>query len=307
MTGTASHPPSLPPAPNVSGPEKEISLSPTAFHRLAEQLRRKRGLNLFGYKERYARRRLAVRLRARKCRTLENYLALLSREPEEWDQLSAALSINVSSFYRNPETFELIRTRLMPELIQWRKRQSEPRLRLWSAGCAEGEEAYSLAIMLREYFPGALATMSVSILGTDIDEDSLARAAAGVYPESRLAELPPALAEKYFTRRGQEWVLRRRLKGLVRFHRHDLLADPAPADLDLVVCRNVLIYLSREEQERILDRFAEGLRPGGYLVLGKTETLLGRRRRDFTPLFPQERIYQKPEPAPGPDRQEVEG
>ena len=286
---------------------KELSLSAAAFQTLAEQLHARRGLDLLGYKDRYARRRLSVRLRARRCASLESYLELLKQEPEEWDRLVAALSINVSNFYRNPETFELIRTRLIPELIQWRQRRAEPRLKLWSAGCADGEEAYSLALMMREHFRGPLATMAVSILGTDIDEDSLARARAGSYPESRLTDLPADLREKHFLPRGKEWVVRRRVAALVRFERQDLLRDPGPEDVDLIVCRNVLIYLSREEQERILDRFTESLRPGGHLVLGKTETLIGRLRRTLVPVIPRERIYQKPEVAPALPRQEVDG
>lgn len=293
------------PAPGDKG--KELSLSGAAFQRLAEQLHARRGLDLLGYKDRYARRRLSVRLRARRCASLEEYLELLKREPSEWDRLVAALSINVSNFYRNPETFELIRTRLMPELIQWRQRRGEPRLKLWSAGCADGEEAYSLAVLMREHFPGPLATMEVSILGTDIDEDSLALARAGSYPESRLADLPAGLREKHFSPRGEEWVVRRRVAALVRFQRQDLLRDPGPEDLDLIVCRNVLIYLSRKEQERILDRFSGSLRPGGHLVLGKTETLIGRLRRALVPVIPRERIYQKPEVAPALSRQEVDG
>jgi len=286
---------------------KELTISVAAFQTLAEQLRAMRGLDLLGYKDRYARRRLSVRLRARKCASLEDYLELLEREPEEWDRLVAALSINVSNFYRNPETFETIRTRLLPEIIQWRQQHGQPRLKLWSAGCADGDEAYSLAILLREHFPGPLATMAVSILGTDIDEDSLARARAGSYPESRLQDLPPGLREKHFSPRGEEWVVRRRVAALVRFQRQDLLRDPALEDLDLVVCRNVLIYLSREEQEGILDRFSISLRPGGYLVLGKTEILIGRLRRALVPVIPRERIYQKPGIAEAPSRQEVDG
>ena len=290
-----------------AGKRSEPTISSSAFAELAERLRANRGLDLEGYKNRYARRRIAVRLRARGCADLEGYLQVLEREPAEWNLLLQALAINVSSFFRNPETFAVIRARILPEVIQWRKRQGQPRLQFWSAGCAEGEEAYSLAILLREHFAGALGTMAVSILATDLDAESLALARAGSYPEPRLAELPAGLREKYFRPQGGQWSLRRRVASLVEFSRHDLLRQPGPADLDLIVCRNVLIYLSRAEQERILARFFQSLRPEGFLVLGKTETLFGRLRRAMLPVVPRERVYQKPAAAGGRAREEVPG
>ena len=297
--------PSYPLAERPEG--NDLAIAPAAFRELAERLRARSGLNLLGYKERYARRRIAVRLRARRCPRLENYLQLLEREPAEWDHLVAALSINVSSFFRNPETFAVIGNRLLPQAIQWRKRHQEPRLRLWSAGCAEGEEAYSLAIVLREDFPGPLATMAVSILATDIDEDSLALARAGLYPESRLSDLPPGLRDKHFRPQEGRWKIRRRIVSRMSFARLDLLSQAGPPDLDLIVCRNVLIYLSREEQERILAGFYRSLRPEGFVVLGKTESLVGGLRRSLLPVLPRERIYQKPPAPAGRALQEVRG
>lgn len=289
------------------GKRSDPTISPAAFADLTERLRAKRGLNLHGYKSHYARRRVAVRLRARQCSDLEEYLRLLDREPEEWNQLLQALAINVSSFFRNPGTFAVIRHRILPEVIQWRQRRGQPRLRLWSAGCADGEEAYSLAILLREHFAGALATMAVSVLATDLDAQSVAQAQAGSYAETRLTELPTELREKYFRPQGGQWSLRRRVAGLVEFSRHDLLSQPGPADLDLILCRNVLIYLSRAEQERILARFIASLRPEGFLVLGKTETLFGRLRRTMLAVAPRERVYQKPAAAGSRAREEVRG
>jgi chemotaxis protein methyltransferase CheR len=285
----------------------EPTISPAAFAELVGRLRANRGLDLQGYKSRYARRRIAVRLRARRCADLEEYLRVLDREPEEWSRLAQALAINVSSFYRNPETFAVIRDRVVPALISWRKERGQPRLRIWSAGCSEGEEAYSLAILLREHFAGALATMAVSILATDLESKSLALARAGSYPESRLAELPTPLREKYFRVQGERWLLRRRVAGLVEFARLDLLSQRGPAELDLIVCRNVLIYLSRAEQERILARFYQSLRPEGFLVLGKTETLIGPLRRAMLPVVPRERVYQKPAEAGARAGEEVPG
>ena len=290
-----------------AGKRSEPTISSSAFAELREQLCAHRGLDLEGYKNRYARRRIAVRLRARRCADLEGYLQILEREPEEWNLLLAALAINVSSFFRNPETFAVIQNRILPEAIHWRKERGQPRLRLWSAGCAEGEESYSLAILLREHFAGALATMDVSILATDLDAESLALARAGSYPEARLAELPAELREKYFRVKGGQWSLRPRVTGLVEFARHDLLCEPGPPDLDLIVCRNVLIYLDRAEQERILARFHRSLRPEGFLVLGKTETLFGRLRRAMLAVAPRERVYQKPAAAGSRAREEVPG
>ncbi len=268
-------------------------ISDSAFSELRRKLVKERGLDLNGYKDRCIRRRIAVRLRAMQCSSLEGYLKILLEDPQELDRLIQAVTINVSGFFRNQETFELIRERILPSIIAWRNANGEKELNIWSAGCATGEEVYSLAIMLRQYFRGAVHSMRVFIVATDINESFLARARQGIYSHERLEAVPPSLRKRYFREREGSLELIPRIREMVSFEKQDLF-EPCPfRQMDLILCRNVLIYLSRMVQEKIFRGFHEALRPEGFLVLGKTESLLEPVQYGFRSILPRERAYQK--------------
>jgi chemotaxis methyl-accepting protein methylase len=170
-------------------------------------------------------------------------------------------------------------------------------IRIWSAGCASGEEAYSLAILLHRH---AVARgdrhrlETASVLGTDIDRASLSTAEQGTYPESAFADTPAELRQAYFSPTAP-YSVRPEIRKLVRFSHHDLLRDPPEGRVHLITCRNVLIYFDRATQEALFQRFHDALVPGGYLVLGKVETLFGPARHRVVSVDARERIFQRPQ------------
>ena len=248
------------------------------------------GFDLGHYKDRCIRRRIAARIRARGFRSAPPYLEVLCREEGEAEALLAALTIHVSQFFRNPSTFAVLERQVLPELFAAAPRQRNRALRLWSVGCAEGEEPYSLALLLAELAP---ADVPVEILATDLSPAVLRRAAEGVFDPQRLSAVPPSLRERYFEPCGQRLRLREEIRSMVAFRRHNVLERaPFPA-AELILCRNVLIYFSREIQEEILRRFAAALPSGGVLVLGRAEALLDETRRLFAMECPAERIYRR--------------
>jgi chemotaxis protein methyltransferase CheR len=273
------------PAPFVGSefPEAE-------FREVCRILLEKRSFDLARYKDRCAKRRIAIRVRARGCSEARPYLALLERDEAELDALMAALTIHVSQFFRNPSTFDLLAREVLPELLRRVQAEGRRTLHLWSVGCASGEEPYSLALLMQELAPPGV---KVDILGTDISAAILETARAGLYEPQRLAEVPAALRERYFTPEGKGLRLAEPIRRLVRFECHNMLTAPAYPRADLIVCRNVLIYFSRQEQENILQRFAAALPVGGILVLGKAEMLLGQSRRLFAAECAGERIYRR--------------
>jgi chemotaxis methyl-accepting protein methylase len=259
------------------------------FRALTGKIARERGFACGSYKDQCLRRRIAVRMRATGAADYASYAAVLDRRPGEWDRLLDALTINVTKLFRNADTWDAIARTVVPVLAA----RDGSAIRAWSAGCSSGEEPYSLAIVAHRHAP-ADAAARWRILATDIDEGSLARARAAAYPEAAFAETPPAVRARYFSPEAPH-VVTPDARALVRFERRDLLADPPPpGPFHLVLCRNVIIYFDRESQERLFSTFHDVLAPGGFLVLGKTETLLGPARSHFAPVDQRQRIYRKP-------------
>jgi chemotaxis protein methyltransferase CheR len=262
-----------------------------AFEALLAKIARERHFQCSSYKERCLRRRIAVRLRARNVSTYEDYAALLDTDAREYDKLLDALTINVTKLFRNWEVYAALQQHVVPAL--WSL--SAPTINVWSAGCASGEEPYSLAILFHRHAvtAGEEAEASrVRVLGTDIDRESLVAAERATYAEPAFADTPVGLRQTYFSP-GTPATLDPRVRGLVRFATHDLIRQPAPTGQHLITCRNVVIYFDRRTQEQLFQRFHAALAPGGFLVLGKVETLLGETRGLFTPVDARERIFQR--------------
>jgi chemotaxis protein methyltransferase CheR len=264
------------------------------FEALARRISKSAGFALEAYKDKCVRRRIAVRMRACGVHTYADYHALLERSPVEQDRLRDALTINVTRFYRNAETWNLLRRDVFPLLCG-----PEPgEVRIWSAGCSSGEEAYTIAILAAEQFENAGRSRELCRLhvdATDIDRQSLERAKTGRYRQEMLLEMPPELARRYFERAGDELEVASRVRERVLVRTLDLSAGrPLRRDYHMIVCRNVLIYFDRPMQERLFQLFTDCLAPGGYLVLGKVESLVGAVRDRLQLVDARERVYRRP-------------
>jgi chemotaxis methyl-accepting protein methylase len=264
------------------------------FSALTRQISRKAGLALDAYKDKCIRRRIAVRMRACGVHSYADYQSLLDRSPHEYERLRDAITINVTRFYRNAETWNLLRRELVPALCGSGDRD----LHAWSAGCSSGEEPYTLGMLFAEYLERAGLSHRlgrVTIDATDIDRGSLDRARAARYPLAALTEIPSELARAYFEPAGGDRDVIARVRSRVFVRCNDLNTEPPPRqEYHLILCRNVVIYFDRVMQERLFARFAETLVPGGYLVLGKVETIVGAARERLVLVDPRERVYRRP-------------
>ena len=267
--------------------------SDAEFRALMEKITRERGFRCLSYKDKCLRRRVGVRMRARGTDSYTEYASILDSDDQEYDRLHRVLTINVTKFFRNWDAYAVIEQRVIPELWQ----RADPELRIWSAGCASGEEPYSLAILIHAH---ALATGDTgrldrtSIVGTDIDCHVLGAAERALYPESALGDTPERLRNRYFTVESGLRGMLPEVKRMVAFEEADLLQAPPPFEsIELIVCRNVIIYFEREAQDALFRQFHRVLAPGGFLVLGKVETLLGSARSLFSPVNARERVFRK--------------
>jgi chemotaxis methyl-accepting protein methylase len=268
------------------------ALDDAQFLELTAKIARERDFRCGSYKEKCLRRRIAVRMRARGAHSYADYAKILDGDTVEWDKLMDALTINVTKLFRNWETYSLLADSIVPAL--WAAHHDQ--VRVWSAGCSSGEEPYSLAALFYRAGEksGRTATpQRAKILGTDIDKRSLDSARAALFEEDAFADTPKEYRERYFTP-GYPASPLPAIKSLVALERRDLLLEEAPpGGFHMIVCRNVLIYFDRESQEMLFQRYHDALLPGGILVLGKVETLLGNIRNKFAAIEARERIYRK--------------
>jgi chemotaxis methyl-accepting protein methylase len=258
---------------------------------------RRAGVQYDHYKLTCIERRIAARMRLCGVGSYDEYTRVLQSDPAEARQLERALTINVTRFFRNWSAFHALATSVVPEL--WRRDESP--IRVWSAGCASGEEAYSVAALFHDHALqiGEVHRVSrVEVVGSDVDEESLAAAHGGRYPAAAVAEAPDHLRERYLQISRGTALVDDRLRALVHFERRDLVLDREPwAAFDLILCRNVLIYLDARAQEALFERFHRCTVRGAYLMLGKVEAVLGRARSWFKPVNIRARIYRR-EPDP---------
>ena len=254
------------------------------FEALLQMVQKEKGLDCRQYKISYLKRRIKVRMRATQQTTYQAYRKLLEQDMEEYDRLLDRLTINVSQFYRDPSVYQQIKQLVLPA---WHQCSG---VSIWSAGCANGEEPYSLAMLLREELPNFCRAR---VLATDIDPACLEQARMGVYKAPALKTLPLGFKLRYFRQQNDTWMIKPELQRRIDFQRHDLTGKLPDGPFDMVICRNVLIYFVRALQERLFKEFHRRLAPGGFLILGKTETLLGEMRDKYQTLDIRERIYQR--------------
>jgi len=262
------------------------------FIALKAKILKDRGLDFGQYKPNYLKRRIAVRMRAHGVESYREYMKILDSDTLEYNKLMDCLTINVTQFFRDPATFEALEKVVLPQLVSDKQNRKSRVIRAWSAGCASGEEPFSLAILLSEVLGNKLRDFTVSIYATDIDEESLKKAERGEYEGLSMEGLKKEYLDRYFTYAGR-YKIKDEIKRSVRFKRHDLISEKALTHFDIILCRNALIYFSRDMQEKLFTQFHQGLNKEGYLVIGKTETLTVEAMKMFRAVDVRERIYQK--------------
>src|SRR6516165_5763832 len=253
-------------------------------------IRDSRGFDFTGYKRSSLARRIRKRMQETGVGSYVDYRDRLESSAEEFGYLFNTILINVTSFFRDVEAWTYLRREIMPELIA--DTEGAEDIRVWSAGCATGEEAYSLAIAFSEALGIEECAKRVKIYGTDVDEEALRDARAGLYPAKALEPLPMELRDKYFDKNGGQFAFRPDLRRRVIFGRHDITRDAPISRLDLLVCRNTLMYFNVETQSQVIDRFHFALRERGYLFLGKAEMLLSDGER-FEVVSMRQRIFRR--------------
>jgi two-component system CheB/CheR fusion protein len=262
------------------------------FDKLIGFIQTHRGVDFRGYKKASLRRRITRRMEEVHTESFAAYNALLEAHPQEFAALLDTVLINVTSFFRDAEAWEALRREVVPRIVERHRAGGQP-IRIWSAGCATGQEPYSLAMLFAEEMGGAEAMChGAKIYATDLDEEALQSARQASYGAAEVESVPPALLERYFDHNGDRHVVRRDLRRCVIFGRHNIIHDAPIGHADLILCRNLLIYLETETQDVVLPRLHYALRDGGYLCLGKAETQLARSRL-FEPVDLKHRVFRK--------------
>jgi chemotaxis protein methyltransferase CheR len=261
-----------------------------AFIKLKEMIHRERGLDVSQYKENYLKRRIAVRTRALSLKSYEEYINYLNSRPEEYNILLDKLTINVTQFFRDPEMFEAFEKNVLPEVFK----KSRGGIKVWSAGCSSGEEPYTVAIAIEEAgLKAGIQNIQYEIYATDIDEAVLYRAVNGQYEGRTLENLQKERIDKYFVRDGNKYKASERIKKNIKFMRKNLMEPFKSSFFDIVLCRNVIIYFTKELQKTVMEFFHDSLKEGGVLILGKTETMLLNMRDKYKCIDIKERIFTK--------------
>lgn len=258
------------------------------FSQILTVLRVCRGVDFTNYKQSTLKRRINRRMALNKVERPIDYLNFLREKKSEQDALYNDMLISVTQFFRDPPSFELLCNTLLPALMN-KKRDGDP-LRIWIAGCATGEEAYSMAMCLQEQLGDKAAAMKIQIFATDISEIAIAKARTGIYRQTELDGVSPSRLQQFFTRLDGSYQVNKVIRDMCVFAHHNLLTDSPFSKIDLVSCRNVMIYLEAVLQKRALTAFHYSLNEDGFLMLGKSETI-GNNTDIFTPIKHPEKIY----------------
>ena len=249
------------------------------------------GLQWRVFQRRGTKRRIERRIIEAGESDLGGYLRKVKEDPEEQRHLSQILTVTISRFFRDRAVFEMIETTVIPSLLE---KRGEKGVRIWSIGCASGEEPYTLSLLWKEKFVERWPHLRFAVKATDMGEGLLQRAKEGRYKRSSLAEVPNDILEKYFKREGDSYILDKAIRESVEFSRHDVIREGPFSGMDMVLCRNLAFtYFSKECQADVLQKIASSLKEGGYLVIGRDESVPLTYPTLFTPVFQEKKIYQK--------------
>ncbi len=271
-----------------------LALSPeAAMNGILRLLLQLGGIDFQEYKIGTVMRRIERRMTVRQVTSLESYLLLLNGDRNEVLTLRREMLIPVTSFFRDSEAFEIVGRQIIEPMVM--KKQAGDAIRVWAAAVSTGEEAYSIAMMFLEAFDQLKHWPTLKIFATDVEQQNIETAGAGTYPESIAAEVSPQQLERFFVKKGNNFVVKNELRQCIVFARHNLLSDPPFTRMDLVVCRNVLIYFRAQAQERALKRLQYALLPAAHLFLGSSESL-AELQKDFIPVSAKHKIWQMIKP-----------
>ena len=267
-----------------------MSSNEARVEELLDYLKGTRGFEFTAYKRSSLMRRIQKRLQAVNIGSYEDYQTYLEAHPEEFGLLFNTILINVTSFFRDPEAWEFLSSQIVPRIIA--SGRAEAAIRVWSTGCASGEEAYTLAIILAEQLGFEQFRRRVKIYASDVDEDALMQARHAIYTASQVQDIPSEFLSRYFERVDDRYLFHKDVRRSIIFGRHDLVQDAPISRVNLLVCRNTLMYFTRDAQAKVLKRFHFALRDGGFLFMGRAELLLTHGEL-FTPVELKWRVFTK--------------
>lgn len=269
---------------------------PQNWEKLTQAITKVIGFNSSHYSKSFLMRRVEVRLRATNLNSYEEYSRLLMTSEDEKKKLDKELTIHVTNFFRDTTIFEVFTNEVLPYVFNLKEQQNRQRVKIWSAGCSTGEEAISIAICVLEAKRKFKGNISVEILGTDLDPQTVAKANQAHYEELQFREMKDDIKQKYFNKVSDNmYTPHAELRQLITFKQGDILGADKPKSLDIIFCRNTVIYFDILTKSKLYKEFYENLLDKGFLVLGKTEILQGDARNLFKIFNGKERIYQKDE------------
>ncbi len=278
----------------------ETTLKKVQIFEVLNFLQSERGFDFKPYRISMLGRRIDSRIKTTNSHTFQDYLVYLKKDPRELDKLIDAFTINVSRFFRNNLVFELFRTSILKEILINKQKLQDDQIRVWSAGTASGEEAYSIAMILDEFKQREKLNFDLKIFGTDIDSKSLQNAIGGLFNSETLRNVKLHQLEKYFTKEDGFYCCNEKLQSMVDFSAFNLLDQKRSSpprsifgSFDVIFCRNVLIYIDIAYQEAIFEKFYKVLQPGGFLILGESEVPVTSFKNKFKRYNKCCKIYQK--------------
>lgn len=270
----------------MSSEEKQIE-------KLKKMIYENGGFDPSPYSKKFIKRKLTNRMRKHNIDSFKEYANFLEENPSEYSILIDAISIPVTEFFRDQEVWDDFEEVVLEKLISEKKERGQNLIRVWSAGCASGEETYSIIISIKEFLGSDFDNLNVRVHGTDIDDDSLSKARKGVYTEEELENVPKDLLEKHFQKDGDNYRVEKNLRRNVKFKKHNLISGPELNSFDVIFCRNMVIYFSKESHETVHNRLYKSLNNRGFMIIGKTEILHGKARENLERVT-KNRIYRKP-------------
>ncbi|MBF0105593.1 MAG: protein-glutamate O-methyltransferase CheR [Deltaproteobacteria bacterium] len=271
-------------------------LQNTDLQKIVRQIKETSGVDLSHYRTQILTRRITAHLNKKRPDSINDYIKLIATDPNECRSLVESVTIHVTEFFRNPEIFEDMKKTVIPGIIYSKRNRQHKIIRLWSCACSSGDEPYSLAMLLIDELGAAIDNFNITIIGTDIDAGVLYKARDMQYPSKRLEGLDKKIINRHFTPCADgRFTLNDAVKKQVRFTQHDVITDRMFTFCDAILCRNLFIYFDKGLQEKIQIEFFNCLNPGGYLILGMSESLVGAAAELYEKVNPRLRIYKKPE------------